>query len=149
MIESDLSLEDAQSLTFVEHARCRESNGCPEEKIAWHTAAAQTLAFLLGNDLHCVDHLLSRQETLNAEGDNCVNYLWSALGRKKERFGGVLTRSKSTEDVLLGALALFGSGQHAAAKEIVKTIKDQDIFTDALTSLIRKHFAVPGWEMPE
>jgi len=43
-----------------------------------------------------------------------------ALGSNKDRFGGALKKAKSTEDVLLGAVALYGSGQHAEAKETVK-----------------------------
>ncbi len=149
MVESDLSLSIAKSLSFVGHSKCRESGKCPEQKTTWNIAAAQTLAFLLGNDIHCVDHLLRDDNELNREAESYINYLWSALGRKKDRFGGVLKKSKSTEDVLLGALALYGSGQYAAAIETVKTINSQDVFTDALTAIIRRHFGLPDWQIPD
>jgi hypothetical protein len=149
MVESDFALSDAKSLSFVEHARCRESRSCSEQEIRSNKAAAQTIAFILGNDIHCVDHLMYDEQTLDAEAENHIVNLWSVLGRKKDRFVGALAKSKSTEDVLLGALALYGSGQHAAAIEIVKTIRDQDVFTDALTSLVRKHFSLPKWQMPD
>jgi len=149
MVECDLSLADAKSMSFVEHGGCRESNTCAEQETAKHTAAAQTLAFLIGNSIHCVDHLLCDNDTLSAEAESYINYLWGALGRKKDRFGGVLKRSKSTEDVLLGALALFGSGQHGAAREVMKTINDQDVFTEGLATLVRRHFDLPDWQMPD
>lgn len=149
MVESDLSLSSAKSLSFVEHSKCRESWICPEQETTWNVAAAQTLAFVLGNGIHCVDHLLRRDDDLNSDADSYVNYLWSALGRKKDRFGGALKRAKSTEDVLLGALALFGSGQLPAAIETIKTISSQDVFTEALTAIIRRHFELPDWQMPD
>jgi len=149
MLESDLPLSIAKDLSFVGHSKCRESQKCPEQNTAWNIAAAQTLAFLLGNDIHCVDHLLRGGSDLNSEAESYVNYLWSALGRKEDRFDGALKRAKSTEDVLLGALALYGSGQHAAAVETVKTIKSQDVFTDALTAIIRRHFGLPKWQIPD
>lgn len=149
MLESDLSLKQAKSLSFVEHGGCRESRACTEQETPKHTAAAQTLAFLLGNSIHCVDHLLLNEKGLNGDADSYINYLWSALGRKTDRFGGALKKAKSTEDVLLGALALYGSGQHAAAIETVKTINSQDIFTDALTEIIRRHFELPDWQMSD
>ncbi len=149
MVESDLTLSDARQLSFVEHARCRESRQCSEQNTRCNTSAAQTIAFILGNDIHCIDHLMCEQGTLNAEAENYILKLWSALGRKKDRFSGALTKSKSTADVLLGALALYGSGQHAAALETVKTIRDQDGFTDALTALVRKHFDFPKWQIPD
>jgi hypothetical protein len=120
-----------------------------EEETTWNIAAAQTLAFLLGNSIHCVDHLLLDKENLSTQGESYVTYLWSALGRKQDRFGGALRKSKSTEDVLRGALALYGSGQYAAAIEIMKTINDQGVFTEALAGLIRQHFDVPDWQMPD
>jgi hypothetical protein len=149
MVESDLSLSIAKSVSFVDHSKCRESRSCPEQKTAWHIAAAQTFAFLLGNGIHCVDQLLREENDLNSMAEGYVNYLWSALGRKKDRFGGVLKKAKSTEDVLLGALALYGSGQHGAAIETVKTINSQDVFSEALTRIIRRHFGLPDWQMPD
>lgn len=149
MVESDISLSDAKSVSFVTHSDCRESWNCTEEKIVKHTAATQTLAFLLGNNIHCADHLLQKNNDLNVEAESCVNYLWSALGRKVDRFGGVLKDTKSTEDVLLGALALYGSGQHAAAIETIKTINSQEVFTAALAAIIRRHFGLPNWQMPD
>jgi hypothetical protein len=148
LIESDLPLSIAKGFSFVSHSKCRESQNCSEQKTTWNVAAAQTLAFLFGNGIHCVDHLLRDGSDLNSEAESYVIYLWSVLGRNKDRFGGALKKSKSTKDVLLGALALYGSGQHAAAIETVKTIKSQDIFTDALTGVIRRHFALPKWQMP-
>jgi hypothetical protein len=149
MVESDLSLADAKSISFVQHSRCRETRGCTEEKMNSSGAGAQTFAFLIGNDIHCVDHLLMTDRTLNSEANGCVNQLWRTLGLKEERFGGALQKSKSTQDVLLGALALFGSGQAVAARETMKTLTNQDVFSRALTSLIRRHFGLPRWEMEE
>jgi hypothetical protein len=149
MVERDLPLAEAKAISFVNHSRCRERRGCPEEDIHPNAAGAQTFAFLLGNGIHCVDHLLKDEKALNSEADTCVNQLWRSLGRKEEFFGGALSKSKSTEDVLLGALALLGSGQVAAAKETLKTFKNQEVFTAALTALIRKHFELPDWEIQD
>jgi hypothetical protein len=149
MLERDLPLAEAKGLSFVEHWDCREALTCAEKNLAMSTAAAQTLAFLLGNNIHCVDHLLLDEGALNRGAESNISNLWRALGRKEDRFGGALKKAKSTEDVLLGALALFGSGQHAEAKETVKTINSQDVFTDALTAIVRRHFRLPDWQMPE
>jgi hypothetical protein len=150
MVECDLPLADAKSMSFVEHGGCRESNTCAEQETAKNTAAAQTLAFLIGNGIHCVDHLFAQQRYAQHGGRKLYQFsLGGALGRKRDRFGGVLKRSKSTEDVLLGALALFGSGQHSAAREVMKTINDQDVFTEGLTTLVRRHFDIPDWQMPD
>ena len=88
-------------------------------------------------------------KSLRDDAEGFLSDLWHALGFKKDRFQGALAKAKSTEDVLRGALALFGSGQHDAAKETLKTFKTQDVFTEALTSLIRTHFNLPTWEFPE
>jgi hypothetical protein len=149
MLEGDMPLVEAKSLSFVEHSRCRESRSCTEQQTARHIAAAQTFAFLLGNDIHCVDHLLADKKAMNSEAESYVNYLWSALGRKEDRFGGALKKAKSSEDVLLGAIALYGSGQHSAAIETVKTINSQDIFTEAFVAIIRRHFNLPHWQIPD
>ena len=149
MVEADLRLAEATGLDFVTHSMCREAHDCKDKTITRSLAGAQTFAFLLGNKIHCVDHLLGDGESLNSTADQCVLQLWRTLARKDEYFGGVLSKKASTEDVLLGALALFGSGQQSAAKQTMRTLKNEKVFNRALTSIVRKHFDLPDWIIPE
>jgi hypothetical protein len=149
MIESNLPLGDAIALSFVEHVDCREDKRCKEQTLRSRIVTAQTLAFVLGNDVHCVDHLLCDGKEMRNDAEPFFTDLWIELGHKKDRFEGVLSKQESTENVLRGALALYGSGQHEYAKEVLRTFKDQEAFTRALTSLIRKHLTLPNWEPPE
>jgi len=76
MLERDLPLGEAKGLSFVEHWYCRETRTCAEKSLAMRTAAAQTLAFLLGNNIHCVDHLLLDKDALNSGAESHIMNLW-------------------------------------------------------------------------
>ena len=54
MIEGDLPLKHAIALSFVEHVDCREDKKCKEQTLHTRIVTAQTLAFVLGNDVHCI-----------------------------------------------------------------------------------------------
>ena len=149
MVEADLLLADATGLDFVMHSMCREPHGCKDRTTTPPMAGAQTFAFLLGNDIHCVDHLFGDSKTLNSTADLCVIQLWRTLASKGRYFGGVLSKKASAEDVLRGTLALFGSGQHDAARQTMRTLKNEKVFNKALTSIVRTHFDIPNWDMPE
>src|ERR1700722_9680431 len=74
-----------------------------------------------------------------------TKWLLSALGGKKERFGGGGKSKSSRRAVLRGALALHGSGNSSAARELIKLLKSQEVFEKALTEVVNDHFGITGW----
>jgi hypothetical protein len=62
MINRDITLEEAIFLDYVAHSKCRESRHCVEEKLSADRVAAQVMAFVIGNDIHCIDHLPGTQQ---------------------------------------------------------------------------------------
>jgi hypothetical protein len=77
------------------------------------------IAFILGNAIHCVDHLLRAAENLTMGGEQGINAICQDLSWNSDRFGGTLAESKSSIAIVRGALALYGSGRREAARDVV------------------------------
>jgi hypothetical protein len=142
MIDRDVSLREATTLDFVRHSRCRESRSCGDEKIGEYRIAGQVIAFILGNSIHCVDHLLTKEERLTSSAFQGLSEISMSLTAKKDCFGGSLDKDESVAAVLRGALALHGSGQVMDAKNLMKTIRTRDAFNAALERIIQEHFGI-------
>jgi hypothetical protein len=68
---------------------------------------------------------------------------------EKERFGGAINSEPSRKAVMRGALALYGSGQHNAARALIALLKSESTFETALTEVVNDHFKITGWNIAE
>ena len=158
IIESDIDLEYCTGFDFISHhsSICRpNSSSCRDFNRTCSSVGGQVLAFLLGQGLHSIDHVLKqrsrfdRQRRLSDAVDVGIDGILRALGRKKDRFGGVVKSESSRQAVATGALALYGAGKAAAARELLKLLKSASVFEDALTEIINEHFGITRWTLPE
>jgi hypothetical protein len=113
----------------------------------------RVLAFLLGNGIHSIDHVLKTQrshggdrslkDTVNKGVDGIVR----ALGGERDRFGGAIKSATSGRAVMRGALALYGSGQRKAARALVVLLNSSEVFERAITDIVNRHFGLTRWEI--
>lgn len=156
MIDRDLALDECLSFEFITHNPnyCRlNGSSCSDKNAPQYKTAGRILAFLIGNDLHCLDHILKQpsifQKTrmLANEVDSGVAGICTALAIKKSHFSGSLHKSTSRQAVIRGALALYGSDQKQAALDLLSLLRSLDVFYKALTEIVNEHFGVEGWEL--
>lgn len=158
MVESDIDLDECTGFDFVSHHHgiCRLNGpSCDDLKTSARRTGGRMMAFLLGHDLHAVDHILKRRSrydkarVLSDTVDVGVEGIWQTLGMKKERFGGPVRLESSRKAVLRGALALYGVGKVAAARGLVALLKSTDIFETALAEIVNEHFRTKAWNLPD
>lgn len=156
MIDSDLPLRRCTGLAFINHRpdRCRlNGSSCTDRTAPPYRTGGRVLAFLLGNDLHAVDRVLKtpvaprRRRPLSDAVDVGIDGILRALGNKKSRFAGGISRPASRQAVLRGALALYGADCKAEAQELISLLKSSDIFEKALTEIINDHFGITDWTL--
>jgi hypothetical protein len=157
MIEADIPLDDCVGFEFITHHDkfCSlHRSACPDLSCQPMRAGDRTIAFLLGNNLHSIDHVLKRpsifdpKRLLSHAVDVGVDGIMRTLGRK-DRFGGGIKAEPSRKSVLRGALAMYGGGQKKAARELIALLKSQSVFEAALADLVNEHFEITGWTLPE
>jgi len=158
MVESNISLEDCIGFDFISHhsSICRTNGAtCPDFNTSSENVGGRVMAFLLGNGLHGIDLVLKRpsrfesDRALSRAVDVGVGGIWRALARKKEYFGGTIKSEDSCRAVLRGALALYGLGKTAAARELVALLNSRDAFEKALTEAVKEHFGLKRWALPD
>jgi hypothetical protein len=158
MVEGDIDLDDCTDFDFIGHHAtiCRlNGSSCVDFSTTSRTVGGRVMAFLLGHELHTVDHVLARASRLDPGRplsnavDVGVNGILRALGRKKERFGGGVKSKSSRKAVARSALALYGYGKTAAARELIALLNSADTFEKALTEVVKEHFEIEGWTPPE
>lgn len=158
MIDENIDLGRCIDLQFITHNQdiCRLHKGaCNEKALSVHRVGGRVLAFLIGNDLHVVDHVLKRpscfdgKRPLSEAVDTAVSGLLSELASEKDRLGGAIRSKASRGAVMRGALALFGADQKTAAIELVSLFATKDIFRKALEETINEHFGMTGWQIEE
>jgi hypothetical protein len=158
MIEDDIDLEDCTGFDFISHHSgiCRpHSSSCRDFNRTRGAVGGRVMAFLLGHGLHGVDHALKprsrrgRTRRLSDAVDTGMDGILSALGGKKERFGGVVKSESSRQAVARGALALYGNGKVTAARELIKLLKSRRVFEEALTEIVNEHFGITRWALPD
>ena len=157
MLEADISLGDCTGLSFVFHHPliCRlDSSRCAYKGTNRERSAGQVLALLLSSNRHTVDHALLEKRhdgnrTLTSEAENGVTGICRALGSKKERFCGVIKKAVSRKSALRGALALYGTEQNQAAKNLISLLHSQEVFEKALIEIIEEHFDLDDYKLPD
>jgi hypothetical protein len=154
MIDADLGLDRATGFEFITHHRdyCRlNGNGCRDKRASPHQTGGRVLAFILGNDIHVLDHLLGKPSIfdktrkLSDTVDIGISGIRSALGATKDMFGGAIRAESSRQSVVRGALALYGADQRPRARELISVLKSQETFEEALCEIVNAHFRVTGW----
>ncbi|MFI5092976.1 MAG: hypothetical protein ACHQIK_06005 [Candidatus Acidiferrales bacterium] len=158
MVESDISLDDCRGFDFISHhsSICRVNGAsCGDFNTTAQKVGGRVMAFLLGNDVHTIDAVLKRpsrldpDRTLSNAVDVGVEGIWLALGRRKDRFGGAIASKSSRKAVLRGALALYGYGKTAAARELIALLNSPETFEKALAETVNEHFGTKGWTIPD
>jgi hypothetical protein len=158
MIEADVSLDDCSGVEFVSHHTniCRANgSACPDKLASPRRSGARIISFLLGNDLHTLDHVLKRpsvsdpkrelRESLDSGIEGLIHYL---VGDGK-RLCGAIKNPQSSVALLKGVLALYGSDQRKAAVKLVGLLSSVTVFEKALTALVNEHFGLSGWALPQ
>ena len=158
MIEADINLSDCIDFNFISHNSNNCSlNGpsCADRNVPSYVTGGKVLAFLLGNDIHTIDHVLKVPPEHRPEGllSNAVELgiagIDSALGSKAKRFSGAIRSRDSRLAVVRGALALYGADQKQAARELVGLLKSRDVFEKAIVEIVNEHFGISGWILPD
>lgn len=154
MIDRNLDLSECSGFEFITHNPnyCRlNGQSCPDRAQHTQVTAGRLLAFILGNDLHGLDHILKqpsifqKHRELADEVDVGISGIWLALGVNKSRFKGTLKKRTSRQAVLRGALALYGSDQKEAARDLVSLLSSQEVLHQALEEVVKQHFDLTGW----
>jgi hypothetical protein len=156
LIENDIDLEDCTAFDFVGHhsSICRlNRRGCSDMSASREQTGGRVLAFLLGNGIHSIDHVLKMQRShgrgrsLKDTVDKGIDGIVRALGGGKDRFGGAIKSATSGRAVSRGALALYGSGQRKAARKSVALLNSSEVFERAITDIVNGHFGLTRWEI--
>lgn len=154
MIDRNLDLSECNGFEFISHNPnyCRlNGSSCPDRTQHTQVTAGRMLAFVLGNDLHSLDHILKqpsvfqKDRELADEVDIGISGIWLALGLNKSRFKGTLKKKTSRQAVLRGALALYGSDQKEAARDLVALLASQEVLHQALEEVVNQHFDLTDW----
>jgi hypothetical protein len=59
-------------------------------------------------------------------------------------------KSKSSRKAVARcALALYGYGKTAAARELIALLNSPDTFEKALTEVVNEHFEIKDWTLPD
>ncbi len=147
MITDDLRLSRTTGLAFVKHhdEYCRTyKSACEDlrEQPLPEKTGGRMLSYILGHELHTLNHHFNRDEQFNLLTRSYVG-LHDELTQTD--FGGALRHDKSCDTVVRGALALYGMDKVAHARNLLGLISSQEHFEEALTEIIREHFGDPKW----
>jgi hypothetical protein len=154
MIEGDIDLGQCTGFDFIAHhsSICRlNGKSCDDFNISTYRTGGQVMAFLLGHNLHAIDHVLRRPSNFSPDRvlshtvDVGIDGILRTLGGKKDRFGGVVRSKSSRKAVTRGALALYGYGKTAAARELIALLNSPEVFEAALAEVVNEHFKIRGW----
>ena len=146
MFEAALPLRKCLGFDIIPHNRtiCHVSDKqCPD---LFEHPAGRLLAFILGNGVHSIDHLLRRPCGDDASwvwGDtvlNGIDEIKAEFGADDGRFGGFVGRKKARSALLRGAMALFGDGRPKAAHSLVDVMNSRQVFENALKEVREEHF---------
>jgi hypothetical protein len=158
MVEGDIELDECTGFDFINHHSticCSNGASCKDFNAATRVVGGRVMAFLLGHGLHTIDHVLEKSSGLEPNRkladalDIGIDGILRALGRIKDRFGGPVKSKSSRQATVRGALALYGYGKIAAARELIALLNSSKVFAKGLTELIEKHFGIRNWTLPE
>jgi hypothetical protein len=151
MIEEDLSLGRCVGLDFVSHHElyCRPfGTACPDrqQRPNPQRTGGRVLSFTLAKELHVLDALFKPAdgEPPFTPLDTAYNGLERALS-SQVNFGGPTSEDAACEEIVRGALAIYGLDQVEQAKKLVAHLSAKEHLIMALTSIIRTHFGDPQW----
>jgi hypothetical protein len=100
MVDGDLDLCDCTAFEFIRHhdSKCRvNGKNCPDHGAPPYRIGGRVLAFLIGNDLHSVDHMLKVRSQFDSTRlladavDSGIAGIIRAIGNRDDRFTGVLS----------------------------------------------------------
>ena len=152
MIDDNLHLREATGLDFISHHQqfCSiDGSTCMERRKnpTWDETGGRILAHLLAHQIGVLNrHLKPERGKRNQLLDTAFSGLHSALN--EANFGGPLHLSKSCDNVVTGALALYGMDQLDSTLQLLALLKSADGFNKALVAIVRRHFGVPDWIAP-
>jgi hypothetical protein len=153
MIEEDLSLGRCIGLDFVSHHElyCRPfGTSCADRKHTPQRTGGRFLSFILAKELHLIDALIKP-----ADGEppfTPLDTAYDGLDRglsTQVKFGGSIIEDASCQEIVRGALALYGLDQLDQAKKLLAHLAAKEHLTKALTSIIQTHFGDPNWTPTE
>jgi hypothetical protein len=149
MIEEDLHLDRCTGVDFVTHNSVYCSaygDACPDRQNppTIQRTGGRMMSFVLGNGHHVLDKHLKpagKSPSLLDVGYRGLEVFLPA----QVNFTNTVTADAACQDVVRGALALFGNQQVDAAKKLLGLIS-RDNYIKALKAIVRAHFSDPKWE---
>ena len=152
MIEDDLSLDRCTGIRFVTHHEqyCRPfGNACEDRRKQPRPGrtGSRILSYVLGHQLHVLDTHLKPPESEQqfTELDTAYEGIEEILPANVQ-FGGPNNSDDACQDVVRGALALYGMDQADQARRLLALVSSDGHFTRALKAIVRGHFGDPQWE---
>jgi len=157
MVEGDLELDHCTDMDFVEHNQsvCRPFGSlCPERKTSKSVVSARVLAFLLANDLHCVDSVLKKPSIFDTSRplSDTVDAAATSISRQlrdKYDYSGRVESKDEQLSILSAALGSLAAGQKNTALNLVSLLKSPECFDLRLENVINRHFGTSGWKLPD
>jgi hypothetical protein len=148
MIEDDLPLDWCTGIDFVMHHAqyCRTfGNNCvdKQQQPSIQRTSGRLLSFILGNDLHALDQLFHTGNQFSPLNTGYVGLPAPAA------FIGPISADADCQDMVRGALALYGADQFGQARTLLRLIASKEAYRDALREVIRSHFADADWDLPD
>jgi len=152
MIDDDLTLDRCTGIDFIIHNSniCSSfGNQCADrmQQPSPQRTGGRILSFVLGCSSHKLDgHFRPEGAT---PGFAPLDIAYSGLQfflPSQVKFSGTMNADAECENILMGALALYGNDQAPTAKKLLASIASRQKFDGALKSIVRQHFSDPDWE---
>ncbi|MBR0780758.1 hypothetical protein [Bradyrhizobium iriomotense] len=149
MIADDLTIPETTGIAFVHHNQkyCRTKTVCNEQitNPTPQRTAGKLLAYILAHGVHDLDkHLQPDAGGRNSSLD--MGSAWLYLVFDHLEYVGSITAEDACDNILKGALALFGVDKVEDGKKLLTLMADKERATAALARSIRNHFDSPGWD---
>jgi hypothetical protein len=157
LIDGDLELDQCKEFDFVQHhAKYCRSSGCVEKGMTAALAEAQTIAYVLGNEIRTLDRILQRPARWRADKritdcvpDGLAEFSRQVAGIRHQHLKGTIKDQDCGIRIVRGAMSLFGAGQRIRARELISDLENGEVFVAAITEIVREHFSLPDWELYE
>lgn len=153
LVDGDLEIDNCTEFDFVHHHPdyCR-TTGCRDKNTKLHDARAQTIAFVLGSEVRSLDGILQRKAVYrddkrlaDAVGDGLGHLYMRITLSTKTKPTGTINDARTAVALVRGALALWGTGQIARAKDIVRNLESDEVLVKAIETIVEEHFEIKDW----
>lgn len=152
IVDEDISIASFDDLQFVSHHSeycIRHLSDCPEKR-RYQQAWAGLTGFLIGSSLIALNPLLCKNGRLTSDALTGLNFLWGAMTKGNNRFGGSVREPDHARHLLHAAmLDLFNDEARQRGRILISMMETEAIFNTTFENAIREHFALPSFCLSE